>query len=117
VVSCHDCSEGGLAVGLAEMAFAGDVGVEADLRGLPASQECLRTDSQLFSESTSRYIVEIQPDNFDHFARLMLNLPFGQIGKIVQDKRLVIKAQNQAAVIDLDLKTLKSAWQNPLKLG
>jgi len=117
VVSCHDCSEGGLAVGLAEMAFAGNVGVEADLRGLPASQNCLRTDSQLFSESTSRYIVEIQPDNFDHFARLMLNLPFGQIGKVVEDKRLVIKAQNQAAVIDLDLKTLKSAWQNPLKLG
>ncbi len=41
VVSCHDCSEGGLAVALAEMAFAGGLGIEADLRGLPKSKDCL----------------------------------------------------------------------------
>src|SRR4030042_163671 len=51
VTSCHDCSEGGLAVALAEMAFAGDFGIEADLRGLPKSTDCSRTDMKLFSES------------------------------------------------------------------
>jgi phosphoribosylformylglycinamidine synthase len=114
VASCHDCSEGGLAVALAEMAFAGSVGIEADLRGLPKSKDCIRTDTQLFSESNSRYIVELEPENYDRFAKLMLNVPFGQIGKLTDEKSLVIKADDGKAVIDIDLDSLKQAWQKPL---
>jgi len=98
VASCHDCSEGGLAVALAEMAFAGGLGIEADLRGLPRSKDCCRADSQLFSESNSRYIVEVEPENYDAFAKLMLNLPFGQIGKVTEEKKS-------------DIDSLKQAWQ------
>jgi len=110
-VSCHDCSEGGLAVALAEMAFAGGLGIEADLRGLPRSKECVRVDSQLFSESNSRYIVEVEPDKYDAFAKLMLNLPFGQIGKVTEEKKLIIKSQNGKNVIESDIESLKDAWQ------
>ena len=111
IVSCHDCSEGGLAVALAEMAFAGGLGIEADLRGLPKEQNCTRIDSQLFSESNSRYIVEVEPENYDAFASLCLNLPFGQIGKVTQEKKLVIKAQDGQTIIEQDLASLKQAWQ------
>jgi phosphoribosylformylglycinamidine synthase len=111
IVSCHDCSEGGLAVGLAEMAFAGGLGIEADLRGLPRSKDCCRVDAQLFSESNSRYIVEVEPKNYDAFAKLMLNLPFGQIGKVTEEKMLIIKAQDTKNVIESDLDSLKQAWQ------
>ena len=114
VVSCHDCSEGGLAVALAEMAFAGGVGIEADLRGLPKGKDCSRVDTQLFSESNSRYIVEVEPENYDAFAKLMLNLPFGQIGKVTTEKKLIIKAEGGEAVIALDVDLLKQAWQEPL---
>lgn len=114
VLSCHDCSEGGLAVALAEMAFAGGLGIAADLRGLPRSEDCVRTYAQLFSESNSRYIVEVAPENFDAFARLMLNVPFGQIGKVTVEKRLVIKSAQGAGVIDADLQSLKKAWQKTL---
>ena len=110
-VSCHDCSEGGLAVALAEMAFAGGFGVEADLRGLPRSSGCSRTDTQLFSESNSRYIVEVEPEKFDAFSKLMLNLPFGQIGKVTEGNNLIIKAENGQAVVDADIDSLKQAWQ------
>jgi len=113
-VSCHDCSEGGLAVALAEMAFAGGVGIEADLRGLPKGKDCSRVDTQLFSESNSRYIVEVEPENYDAFAKLMLNLPFGQIGKVTTNKTLSIKAESGEAVIELELDKLKRAWQEPL---
>jgi len=113
-VSCHDCSEGGLAVALAEMAFAGGLGIEADLRGLPRSGDCSRIDTQLFSESNSRYIVEVEPENYDAFAKLMLNLPFGQIGKVTTNKTLSIKAESGEAVIELELDKLKRAWQEPL---
>jgi phosphoribosylformylglycinamidine synthase len=114
IVSCHDCSEGGLAVALAEMAFAGALGIEADLRGLPKSDDCLRIDAQLFSESNSRYIVEVEPENYDAFAKLMLNLPFGQIGKVTGEKKVIIKTQDGNAVINIDLDSLKKAWQKPL---
>jgi len=114
VVSCHDCSEGGLAVALAEMAFAGGFGIEADLRGLPKSSDCARIDAQLFSESNSRYIVEVEPENYDAFAKLMLNLPFGQIGKVTEEKKLTIKAKGGETVIELDLDSMKQAWQKPL---
>ena len=114
VRSCHDCSEGGLAVALAEMAFAGGLGIEADLRGLAASKDCVRTDAMLFSESNSRYIVEVAPENFHAFASLMANLPFGQIGKVTRTGRLVIKNKAQSAVVDCDIATLKNAWQKPL---
>ena len=111
VVSCHDCSEGGLAVALAEMAFAGGLGIEADLQGLPKSKDCCRADSQLFSESNSRYIVEVEPENYDAFARLMLNLPFGQIGKVTDNNMLLVKAEDGTAVIESDIDSLKQAWQ------
>jgi phosphoribosylformylglycinamidine synthase len=111
LVSCHDCSEGGLAVALAEMAFAGGLGIEADLRGLPKSKDCIRTDAQLFSESNSRYVIEIEPDKFDAFAKMMLNLPFGQIGKVTDDKKLIIKAEDGKTIIDSDIDSLKQAWQ------
>jgi len=114
LVSCHDCSEGGLAVALAEMAFAGGLGIEADLRGLPRSEDCTRTDAQLFSESNCRYIVEIEPEKFDAFAKMMLNLPFGQIGKVTQEKTLIIKAEDGNIIIESDIDSLKQAWQKPL---
>jgi phosphoribosylformylglycinamidine synthase len=111
VVSCHDCSEGGLAVALAEMAFAGGLGIEIDLRGLPKSKDCSRIDAQLFSESNSRYLVEVEPEKSDAFARLMVNLPFGQIGKVTEQKTLVIKSEDSRTVIEADVDSLKQAWQ------
>ncbi|MGD0596245.1 MAG: phosphoribosylformylglycinamidine synthase subunit PurL [Sedimentisphaerales bacterium] len=111
VVSCHDCSEGGLAVALAEMAFAGGLGIEADLRGLPRAKDCDRTDAQLFSESNSRYIVEVEPKNYNSFAKLMLNLPFGQIAKVTGAQALIIRDQNGKKVVNAEINSLKRAWQ------
>jgi phosphoribosylformylglycinamidine synthase len=112
IVSCHDCSEGGLAVALAEMAFAGGVGIEADLRGLSKDPDCSAVDSQLFSESTSRYIVEVEPEKYGDFAKLMLGLPFGQIGRVTDSQNLVIKSQKGLPAINTAVSDLKLAWQN-----
>jgi phosphoribosylformylglycinamidine synthase len=102
---------GGLAVALAEIAFAGGLGIEANLRGLPRSKDCSRTDAQLFSESNSRYIVEVTPENFDAFAKRMLNLPFGQIGTVTGTPRLLVKDDDGRKVIDAEIGVLKEAWQ------
>ncbi len=44
----------------------------------------------------------------------MLNLPFGQIGKVTEEKRLIIKAENGKIVIESGIDSLKHAWQKPL---
>jgi phosphoribosylformylglycinamidine synthase subunit PurL len=55
VAGCvHDCSKGGLAIALAEMAIQGDIGITIDLNRIPNS--CSRIDNLLFSESHSRFI-------------------------------------------------------------
>jgi phosphoribosylformylglycinamidine synthase len=114
VTSCHDCSEGGLAVALAEMAFAGGLGITANLQGLPKSKDCTRVDAQLFAESNSRYIVEVEPGKYDAFAKLMLNLPFGQIGTVTAESKLIIRDEDGQDVVNADLEILKQAWQKPL---
>jgi phosphoribosylformylglycinamidine synthase len=112
VASCHDCSEGGIAVSLAEMAFAGGLGVEANLAGLPASADCITNFAKLFSESNSRYVVEVKPENYNEFAKLMLNLPFGQIGEVVNNKNLIITAKDGSKLVNAEIEKLKQSWQS-----
>src|SRR5206468_5415408 len=58
VRSCHDLSEGGVATALAEMAFAGEVG--ADVTHLAATGS-LPDHALLFSESATRFVLEVAP--------------------------------------------------------
>ena len=115
IKSCHDCSEGGLAVALAEMAFAGGLGMEVNLAHVPCGKDVTRNDQMLFSESTSRFVVEIEPDDFGALARICQDVRFGEIGKVVQGDKLVIKDVSGSAVIDAEIAELKEAWQKPLR--
>jgi phosphoribosylformylglycinamidine synthase subunit PurSL len=114
VAACHDCSEGGLAVALAEMAFAGGLGISAELAGAVRSDDCVRSDSQLFSESNSRYVVEVKTDKAKEFAAAMAGAVVGQIGVVTAEKMLRVKDAAGRQVIACDLDTLKAAWQKPL---
>ena len=68
----------------------------------------------MFSESNSRYIAEVEAENYDAFAKLMLNFAFGQIGKVTEDKNLIIKSESGEAVVEIGLDPLKRAWQQTL---
>ncbi len=56
IVSCHDVSDGGLAVALAEMCIGGGMGADIDI----SRMEKLRSDVRLFSESNTRWLVELK---------------------------------------------------------
>ncbi|HQK78952.1 MAG TPA: AIR synthase-related protein, partial [Syntrophales bacterium] len=62
VASCHDCSDGGLGIALAETAFAGGLGMDVDLRQVPR-RDLHRDDYLLFSETASRFVVTVSPAN------------------------------------------------------
>lgn len=113
VRSCHDCSEGGLAVTLAEMAFAGGLGVDAVLKAVPGAESIKRDDNILFSESNTRFVVEISRKDKVKFEKLFEGFPVGLIGKTVDSGRLKIRGLKGNTVIDAKISELKEAWQKP----
>ncbi len=115
VSSCHDLSEGGLAVAAAEMAFAGMLGLKLDLAKVTVSETLLRDDIVLFSESNSRFLVEVPPSMQNDFEEVMKDCPVGLIGQVQSGKRLKIKGLNGRTVVDENLVVLKEAWQKPLQ--
>jgi len=112
LLSCHDLSEGGLAVAAAEMAFSGDVGMEIDLQQLH-SQE--RDDFLLFSESNSRFLVEVSPSKQRSFEKLMKGVSFCRIGRTTKLKEFVVIGKQGKVLIAEQLARLKKTWQEPLK--
>jgi len=115
VRACHDCSEGGLAVALAEMAFAGEVGADVDgLANLPGAQG-LDDVTRLFSESATRFVIEAKPEHATKLAEVFAGLPFAKIGVAVKEPRLRFAGGNGEWLIWSKLSSLKEAWQSPLR--
>ena len=115
VRACHDLSEGGLGVALAEMAFAGGLGADVSLAKVPTGEEIERDDVLLFSESNSRFLAEVEPGNQEEFENALRGNAFAVIGKVTAGDTLKIKGLKGKLVISLPLKTLKEAWQKPLR--
>ncbi len=113
VLSCHDCSDGGLGVALAESAFAGGFGLEIDI-SLILCDEYLRDDIILFSESASRLILTVTPENKDIFEIMMEGTEFANIG-IVKGTNLNITGNDGNTIIDAPITKLKESWQSTLK--
>lgn len=104
VHSAHDTSEGGLGVALAECAVSGGKGASISLLS------DLRSDSLLFSESQSRIILTVSPEDLQKIEEIAKkhNAPFDIIGK-VSGKRLLIK-KGKKTLIDIDVKIMKDAY-------
>ena len=113
VKACHDLSEGGLAVAAAEMAFAGGYGMELDLRKVP--REALsRNDFVLFSESNSRFLVEVSEKAREDFAALMKGQVYAETGKVTENRRLCIHGLNGEVVVDVSIGDLLANWKRTL---
>ena len=111
IASAHDCSDGGLVVALAEKAFAGGLGIEADIANVKTKNKL--TDTQiLYSETASRIIITVRPENTEAVEAVFGN-DISQIGHVLLEKRLKIKGSN-GIIIDSSIDELKAAWKEPL---
>jgi phosphoribosylformylglycinamidine synthase len=113
VRACHDLSEGGLAVAVAEMAFAGGVG--ADLADVAAVAPGEPDEVLLFSESPTRFVIEVAPANADALRQCLGEVPLFPLGRTCPEQRLRIAGASGAWVVWTDLADLKEAWQKPLR--
>jgi phosphoribosylformylglycinamidine synthase II len=112
--SCHDCSDGGLGIALAETAFAGGFGMEVDLKKVPCSG-LNRNDLVLFSESQSRFVVTLDPSKKKAFEALLGEAIFGEIGVVSKDEIFQIIGLKGKKIIEANIDDLKESWQKPLR--
>ncbi len=115
VRACHDCSEGGIAVAAAEMAFAGGLGMRFDLAKVPCSAEAQEDAKLLFSESNSRFIVEVEPGKVEAFCDAMTAASCAQVGTITDDGTFAVTGLGGDTVIRESIIGLKESWQAPLR--
>jgi phosphoribosylformylglycinamidine synthase len=116
VASAHDLSEGGLAVGLAEMLFAGDLGASVDLAGVPCAEDADDDATLLFSESASRYVLEIEPRNFDAVARTLKAsmVRFGVIGQVAEGGMMKVRSTKATWLMEEPVAGLRKSWVGTL---
>ncbi len=112
----HDCSEGGLAVAAAEMAFSGGLGMDLFLSEVPYEpRQKARNDFVLFSESNSRFIVEIDGSARKEFEKSLKGIAHGLIGCVSGGSGFKILGLDKEICVQTDINDLKESWQAPLR--
>ncbi|HEX9078278.1 MAG TPA: AIR synthase-related protein, partial [Desulfuromonadaceae bacterium] len=117
VASCHDLSDGGLAVAAAESAFSGGYGMALDLpRVLWKGEAAAKSDAALlFSESASRHLVTVHPEKREAFEAALKGTCFAAVGVVTAEPTLVVTGLSGSSVITAGLAELKEAWQKTLQ--
>lgn len=113
ISSCHDCSDGGLGVALAESAFSGNLGMIINIDKIPV-ENITRLDTILFSESQSRFVVTVSPDKVESFEQIMKGNVFADIGMVISQKEFKMMNKGEV-VLNASLEELKEAWQSTLR--
>jgi phosphoribosylformylglycinamidine synthase len=114
VRACHDVSEGGIAVALAEMVISGDLGLTCDLSDAPC-EDRLSDISLLFSESNGRFLVEVEGGRESEFEGLMRS-DFARVGTVSKRRVLEIR-RGDRTLVRLPSRRMRSAWKGGLRLG
>ncbi len=109
ILAAHDVSEGGLAVALAEMGFAGKAGARVDVASLPVTDGDIGTCDRLFGETPGRIIFEIAPENVASAEAA----GFPVIGETTADGRVTI-VDGESVLVDAPISELKPLWKEGL---
>jgi phosphoribosylformylglycinamidine (FGAM) synthase-like enzyme len=111
VASCHDLSEGGLAVAAGEMAFAGGFGLDLDLAqvSLQATPGADRDATALFSESCTRFLLEVTPEKRAALEEALSAHDLSLLGAVRSDTTLEIRSSNGEVLTQTPIADLRAA--------
>jgi phosphoribosylformylglycinamidine synthase len=111
VRSCHDLSDGGLWVALAESSFGGDCGARISLDELPVSADSAREPARLlFCETPSRFLVSVAPEDEPRWRKTMRRTALALVGEVTADATLRVLAGGQE-LATIQLQVAREAWQ------
>jgi len=113
--ACHDLSEGGLGVAAAEMALAGRLGLDLDLGLLPHSGDVAAAADPdavaLFAESSSRFLVEVAPEDCAAFEAAIAGYALAHFGEVNASDRVSMRGVQGNMVVECSLEDIARAWQ------
>lgn len=112
ISACHDCSDGGFAVALAEMAIGGRLGCRVDMDKLPTLEQ-MNSFELMYSESASRHIVTIKPELATLLDALGMWQLCRQIGEVSEAGALVLTS-GDSVILNAPLDALTDAFKKPL---
>ena len=112
VNACHDCSDGGLGVALAEMCIGGRLGANVNLSEVPALGD-LNLTGLLYSESASRLIVSVPAAKRDAFEAKFSGQIFGCLGEVSDSSKLIVKNDDKIVLAE-DVQGLAAAFKATL---
>lgn len=108
IAACHDISDGGLAVAVAEMCMAGDVGADIDVADIGV----LSTESKLFSEGPTRWLLEVSDKNRVKVESRLKKFGLHRLG-VLGGTAIVIRS-GRKKLVDVPLATAQKAWTEPI---
>ena len=110
--SAHDCSEGGVAVAIAECCFSSlgrnSIGATVDLKG-----GGLLTESVLFSESPSRIVITLSLEDLGAIKTIVAECPFAEIGLVNGDVLRI--SVDGTEIISSPVADLEAVWESSLE--
>jgi len=111
VRSCHDCSEGGILVSLTEMCIGGGIGCICDIDNI---KEALRSDQFLFSETNTRWLIEVENENSTEFEDFLTDakIPFFHLGTVEGDHVRIMEKNKY--LIDQSVSDLDEIWRHAI---
>ncbi len=110
--SAHDCSDGGLAVAIAESCFS-SLGRHAIGANIELADNGLTAESRLFGESPSRIVISFAAEHLENVEKIASDCPFEVIGSVSgKELRTAIGGENEIA---LPVGELELIWADRLK--
>jgi phosphoribosylformylglycinamidine synthase len=109
--SAHDCSEGGIAVAIAESCFS-SLGRDGIGANIDLAAQGLSTEALLFGESPSRIVISFAPENLERVKAIAGDCPFTLLGTIADD--VITIAVNGESVITASVAELEGVWESSL---
>ncbi|MFO7973814.1 MAG: AIR synthase-related protein [Candidatus Hydrogenedentota bacterium] len=110
VASCHDCSDGGLGVALAESAFGGGLGMHIDLAQLGVDNNVVA----LFSESQSRFVATVEHGSTEAFETAFAGLSLYRVGEVRADDAFHVTGL-AGLEMNIPIAELRTAWKSPMQ--
>ncbi len=109
IQSCHDLSEGGLAVALAEMCIGGRLGAAVDISAVSGG-DFTHPVVPLFAESNGRLLMEVARRDVKVFEESFTDLPIAPLGTVTQTGNLEVM-ENGQRLFALSLEEIATSWQ------
>ncbi|MDR1418379.1 MAG: phosphoribosylformylglycinamidine synthase subunit PurL [Endomicrobium sp.] len=113
IESCHDASEGGLAVAISEMSFASGYGVKINIDAIKTMGNMSVTEI-LFSESNGRFVVEVEPKNENKFKEIFKGSIFSEVGYVTDNNFVIFESQKEKIKFKEKLVNLLNVWKNTI---